>query len=45
MDTSLYLNQARLENKVVLIEGANGTLLDIDFGIIFAYLKDFYLIV
>lgn len=31
-DTSLYLNQAMKEGKKILIEGANGTLLDIDHG-------------
>uniref|UniRef100_A0AC34Q0M0 Adenylosuccinate synthetase n=1 Tax=Panagrolaimus sp. JU765 TaxID=591449 RepID=A0AC34Q0M0_9BILA len=31
-DTSVYLHQARLQGKKVLVEGANGALLDIDFG-------------
>jgi len=31
-DTIEYINQALLENKKVLVEGANATMLDIDFG-------------
>ena len=31
-DTSLFLNQALKQNKNLLLEGAQGTLLDIDFG-------------
>jgi adenylosuccinate synthase len=31
-DTSLILNQALAENKVVLLEGGQGTLLDVDHG-------------
>lgn len=31
-DTSLFLNQAVKQNKNLLLEGAQGTLLDIDFG-------------
>lgn len=31
-DTSLLINQAIKENKNILLEGAQGTLLDIDFG-------------
>ncbi|MFC1553698.1 adenylosuccinate synthase, partial [candidate division KSB1 bacterium] len=31
-DTSLYINQAIKENKNILLEGAQGTLLDVDFG-------------
>jgi adenylosuccinate synthase len=32
IDTEIYLNQAISENKKILAEGAQGTLLDIDFG-------------
>jgi adenylosuccinate synthase len=32
IDTSLFLHQLRSEGKSILIEGANGALLDIDFG-------------
>lgn len=31
-DTSFYLNEAREQGKLILLEGANGTLLDIDHG-------------
>lgn len=31
-DVPLYLNQATMENKNILMEGAQGTLLDVDFG-------------
>lgn len=31
-DVPMYLNQAILDNKNILMEGAQGTLLDIDFG-------------
>ncbi|KAE9550620.1 hypothetical protein FO519_006163 [Halicephalobus sp. NKZ332] len=31
-DTAVYLHKARLGGKKVLVEGANGALLDIDFG-------------
>lgn len=31
-DTSLYINQAIKDGKKILLEGAQGTLLDIDFG-------------
>lgn len=31
-DVPMYLNQATLDNKNILMEGAQGTLLDIDFG-------------
>jgi len=31
-DTSLFLNQAVKQNKNLLLEGAQGTLLDVDFG-------------
>uniref|UniRef100_A0A7E4W6Z8 Adenylosuccinate synthetase n=1 Tax=Panagrellus redivivus TaxID=6233 RepID=A0A7E4W6Z8_PANRE len=31
-DTSVFLHQARIDGKKVLVEGANGALLDIDFG-------------
>jgi len=31
-DVPMYLNQATLENKNILMEGAQGTLLDVDFG-------------
>uniref|UniRef100_A0A0N4Z193 Adenylosuccinate synthetase n=1 Tax=Parastrongyloides trichosuri TaxID=131310 RepID=A0A0N4Z193_PARTI len=31
-DTAGYLDKARLEGKTILVEGANGALLDIDFG-------------
>lgn len=32
IDTPLYLHQLRSEGKSILVEGANGALLDIDFG-------------
>jgi adenylosuccinate synthase len=32
IDTSLFLNHLRAEGKNILVEGANGALLDIDFG-------------
>lgn len=31
-DVPMYLNQATLDNKNILMEGAQGTLLDVDFG-------------
>jgi adenylosuccinate synthase len=31
-DTSVFLHEARISGKKVLVEGANGALLDIDFG-------------
>lgn len=31
-DTSVFLHKARVEGKKVLVEGANGAILDIDFG-------------
>ncbi|KAG1671440.1 Adenylosuccinate synthetase [Nymphon striatum] len=31
-DTIAYLHKASLENKTILVEGANATMLDIDFG-------------
>jgi len=36
IDTIAYLNQAILDgSKKILVEGANATMLDIDFGIFF----------
>jgi adenylosuccinate synthase len=32
IDTSLFLHKLRSEGKHILVEGANGALLDIDFG-------------
>jgi adenylosuccinate synthase len=38
IDTIAYLNQAILDgSKKILVEGANATMLDIDFGMIFNY--------
>lgn len=38
-DTVGFVHKMRKEGKVILIEGANGALLDIDFGELFNNLK------